>query len=61
MDKKLKDSELEAVTGGGSFNNITIGDITGTLTSKPLDTEKLGSGDNNVNAIVYPKTQFSVN
>ena len=61
MDKKLKDSELEAVTGGESFNNITIGDITGTLTSKPLDTEKLGSGDNNVDAIVYPKTQFLVN
>ena len=58
---ELNDTELENVSGGERFNNITIGDITGTLTSKPLDTEKLGSGDNNVNAIVYPKTQFLVN
>ncbi len=31
---ELKDNELEKVTGGENFNNITIGDITGTLTSE---------------------------
>ena len=31
---EIKDNELEKVTGAESFNNITIGDITGTLTSE---------------------------
>ena len=31
---ELNDTELENVSGGESFNNITIGDITGTLTSE---------------------------
>ena len=30
----VNDTELEKVSGGESFNNITIGDITGTLTSE---------------------------
>lgn len=34
---ELKDNELAEVTGGESFNNITIGDITGTLTSETKD------------------------
>ena len=36
---ELKDNELEEVNGGktDSFNNITIGDITGTLTSETTD------------------------
>ena len=31
---ELNDTELENVSGGERFNNITIGDITGTLTSE---------------------------
>lgn len=30
----VNDKELEKVSGGESFNNITIGDISGTLTSE---------------------------
>ena len=30
----VNDKELEKVSGGERFNNITIGDITGTLTSE---------------------------
>ena len=31
---ELKDNELEEINGGERFNNITIGDISGTLTSE---------------------------
>ena len=30
---ELKDNELEIICGGERFNEITIGDITGTLSS----------------------------
>ena len=31
---ELKDNELKEINGGERFNNITIGDISGTLTSE---------------------------